>query len=452
MNLPALIASLGLVAAVFVFTYYKLFWKPKRLQKIWQQIQAGDTRNSIRNLRTLIIKQGGSVDAHYLLAECYRREGNCQMAVVEYRFCLKIGRKPTLTTVKNIREGLVECYLKLRKLDEALAELLELSRREPKNHLYLYEIARIFYLKGNLEQAVSYFDRSIKVNPTHAPSLSYLGMIMFNANQVKEAIVYLSRAAKYDPRNYQAHYYLGRLYMDGRDFNRAITYFEAAQRSPDYRARAFLQKGICYRELDEFENAVQEMKKAIASARSKDQRLLLAAKYILAALYESRGKLAESIEQWEGIFRIDAGYRDVARKLEKHQSLRTDDNMKDYLVSPLPVFEGMCLDMIKHLGYDMIDIKHVSSGVSRIVATPSSTAIRSGRRQFVYVKVYRDAINLGLNEIKALQEEARNLRCSHAVCISPAVFRKEAVEYASGRPIELIGGERLSQILADVRG
>ncbi len=452
MNLPALIVSLSIAAAISFFAYYKLFWKPKRLQKIWQQIQAGDTRSSIRHLRTLIIKRGGSVDAHYLLAECYRREGNCQMAVVEYRFCLKIGKKPTLTALKNIREGLVECYLKLRKFDEALSELLELSRREPKNHFYLYEIARILYLRGNLEQAVAYFDRAVKVNPVHAPSLSYLGMIMFNASRLKEAIVYLSRAVKYDPRNYQAHYYLGRLYMDGRDFNRALTYFEAAQRSPEYRVRAFLQKGICYRELDEFENAAQELKKAITSARGKDQRLLLAAKYILAALFESRGKLAEAIEQWEGIFRIDAAYRDVARKLEKHQALRTDDNMKDYLVSPLPVFEGMCLDIVKHLGYDMVEIKHVSSAVSRIVATPSSPAMRSGRRQFVYVKMYRDAVNLGLNAVKSLLEEARNLRCSQAVCVSPASFRKEAVEFSSGRPIELIGAERLSQILASVRG
>jgi tetratricopeptide (TPR) repeat protein len=452
MSLPAIIFGIGIICALSVFIYLKLFWKPKRLQKIWQQIQAGETRSSIRNLRTIIVKQGGSVDAHYMLAECYRHEGNCQMAVVEYRFCLKINRKPLITTMTAVREGLVDCYLKLKKIDEALSELLELSRNDTKNPRYLFEIARIFYRKGNLEQAVSYFDRTVKVDPTHAPSLSYLGMIMFSANQVKEALSYLTRAVKYDPKNYQAHYYLGRLYMDGRDFNRALTYFDAAQRSPDFRVRAFLQKGICYRELDEFDNAVDELKKGVASARGKDQRILLATKYILAALFESRGKLAEAVEQWEGIYRIDAAYRDVARKLEKYQALRTDDNMKDYLVSPIPVFEGMILDIVKQLGYDMVELKHINSGISRVVATPAVSSVRTPRRQFVYIKIYRDAVTLGLNAVRTLLDEAKSNRCTKAVLVSPSSFGPDAIEYAQNRQIDLIGGEQLSEILAAVRG
>lgn len=451
MNLTAIVAGLIIIGLLFVFTYFKFFRKPKKLQRIWGQIQAGDTRNSIRQLKTIIIKQGGSIDAHFLLAECYRREGNCQMAVVEYRFCLKIRKKPYLTSLTVIREGLVECYLKLHKQDEALAELLELVRVEPKNHLYLFEIAKIFYNKGNLEQAVMYFDKTIKINPTHSTSLGYLGMIMYHANQVKEAVVYLTRAAKYDPRNFAAYYYLGRLYMDGRDFPKAITYFDASQRSSEYRIRAFLQKGICYREMDEFENAVDEFKKGISSSTGKDQRALLATKYILALLYESRGKLVDAIEQWEGIYKIDIKYKDVAKKLEKYHDLRADDNMKDFLVSPLPVFEGICLDIIKSLGYDMVDMKHVKASITKVIAAPRATTIRTVKRQYVYIKIYRDAVSLGLHAVKTLLEEAKNSRCGKALCISPVAFRPEAIEFAIPRQIDLIGGEQLSKILSKTR-
>jgi tetratricopeptide (TPR) repeat protein len=451
MNYTAFIVGFAVIAALFVFVYLKLFKKPKKLQRIWTQIQAGDTKNSIRHLKTIIYKQGGSVDAHYLLAECYRRERNCQIAVVEYRYCMKIGKKPFLTTDKGIREGLVECLLKLNKDDEALTELLELERIEPRNDEYLIAIAKIFYKKGNLEQSVTYFDRTVKANPANEEALGYLGMIMYHANQIKEAVTYLTKAVKYNPRNYRAYYYLGRLYMDGRDFPRAITYFEASQRSPEYRIRAYLQKGICYRDMDEINNAIEEYKKGIAAATGKDQSLLLATKYMLANLYESRGKLAEAIEQWEGINKIDRGYKDVPKKLEQYQDLRADDNMKDFLVSPLPVYEGICLDIIKHLGYDISDMKHVKSGITTILAMPKPSVMRNVKRQRVYIKVYRDAITLGLTVVKKLLEEAKALRCQKAVCISPLNFRPDAQEFSMTRQIDLIGGDRLSKILNEIK-
>jgi tetratricopeptide (TPR) repeat protein len=451
MNYMAFVIGFIVLAALFIFVYFKLFKKPKKLQRIWEQIQAGDSKNSIRHLKTIIYKQGGSVDAHFLLAECYRREGNCQVAVVEYRYCMKIGKKPFLTTEKAIREGLVECLLILNKENEALTELLELERQEPKNHEYLVAIAKIFYKKGNLEQAVTYFDRTIKSNPTHEEALGYLGMIMYHANQIKEAITYLTKAVKQNPRNYRSYYYLGRLYMDGRDFARAITYFEASQRSPEFRIRAYLQKGTCYREMDEINNAIEEYKKGIAAATGKDQPMLLATKYMLADLYETRGKLAEAIEQWEGINRTNSAYKDVPKKLDQYQDLRADDNMKDFLVSPLPVYEGICLDIIKHLGYEISDMKHIKASITTILAMPKPSVMRNVKRQRVYIKIYRDAVALGLNVVKKLLEEAKALRCQKAVCISPLNFRPEAMEFSMTRQIDLLGGDDLSRILSAIK-
>jgi len=452
MSLQLLLIGIIVIGIIIFITYIKIFRKPKKLQRILEQIKAGDVGNSIRNLRTHIIKHGGSIDAHALLAECYRKQGNCGMAAVEYRSCLKTNKRPSLMTTVAIREGLVDCLLRLNKEEEALSELLELSRQDPKNYRYLFEIAKIFYNRGNLEQAVTYFDKTVKYNPSHGPSLGYLGVIMYHASKVREAVVYLTQAVKYDKRNYRAYYFLGRLYMDGRDFPRAITYFEASQRSPEYRVRAYLQKGSCYREMAEYENAVDEYKKGIASATAKDQSVLLASRYALAHLYESRGKLADAIEQWEAITRINGNYKDVQRKLDEYQDLRADDNMKDFLVSPAPVFEGICLEVVRHLGYDITDIRHQSSSITNIIAFPRLSSMRSISRQYVYFKIYRDAVSLGLNAVKTLLEEAKKVRCVKAVCISPFKFRPEAADFASPRQIDLIGGEQLSNILKEIRG
>ena len=57
-----------------------------------------------------------------------------------------------------------------------------------------------------------------------------------------------------------------------------------------------------------------------------------------------------------------------------------------------------------------------------------------------------------LNAMKTLLEEAKKVRCSKAICISPFKFRPEALEFALPRQIDLIGGEKLSKILKEIRG
>jgi tetratricopeptide (TPR) repeat protein len=442
----------GIAALLFLFVYIFLavFKKPKKLNRIWEAVQAGETRDSIRELKSIMMKQGGSVDTHFLLAECYRREGNCQMAVVEYRYCLNTRKKPTLATDTVIRNGLVECYFKLDKEDDALAELLELVKGDPGNADYLLKIAKLFYNRGNLEQAVTYFDRTLRADPASAESLSYLGMIMFQAHQYKEALVYLNRVLKFEPKDSRAHYYLGRLYRESKDWQKALYHFETAQISPEYRMRTFIQKGYCHKEMNEPESAVEEFKKGILSAKGRDMNLLLLARYAIAATYETAGKLADAIEQWEEINKVNPRYRDVLQKLDQYKDLRGDDNLKDFLVSPAPHFEELCRRIMKHLGLEILELKLAKTSLATAIAIPREADKRTIMRQRVYCKINRDAVNFGIAEVKQVIEEAKTLRCTRAIYVSPMSFGKDAIEFSSGRQITLIGGKELSHLLGEM--
>jgi len=447
-----LVLASGIAALLFIFVYIYLsvFRTPKKLQKIWEQIQAGEGRSSIRELKGFIMKHGGSVDTHFLLAECYRREGNFQMAVVEYRYCLNTRKKPTFANEKTIRDGLVECFFKLGKEDEALAELLELVKGDPNNAEYLLKIAKLFYARGNLEQAVTFFDRTVRADPSSSESLSFLGMIMFQAHQYKEALLYLNRVLKFDQKNPRAHYYLGRLYRENKECQKALTHLAIAQGSPEYRTRVIIQKGNCYREMNENESAVEEFRKAILTARGKDSNLLLLARYSLADIFEIQGKLTDAIEQWEEINKINPRYRDTLQKLDQYKDLRGDDNLKDFLVSPAPLFEENCRYIIKHLGFEFLEVKLVKTSLLTAVAVPIDMDTRVIMRQRVYIKVNRDVTPLGVGEVKQLIEEAKALRCARAIYIAPMNFSKDAVDFTAGRHITLIGGKELSDLLSDL--
>ena len=126
--------------------------------------------------------------------------------------------------------------------------------------------------------------------------------------------------------------------------------------------------------------------------------------------------------------------------------------MKDFLVSPAPMFEGICVEIVRYLGYDIVDIRHQTSSITNVICIPRMDSLRPISRQYVYFKIYREALSLGLSAVKTLLEEAKKLRCVKAVCISPFKFRPEAVEFSLSRQIDLIGGDRLSQILREIRG
>ena len=453
MNIPLIVTTSIVASFLIIFAYIRLFRKPKKLQIIWDKIKAGDTRSSIRNLKSIIHRQGGSADIHFLLAECYRLEKRYKMAVPEYRYCLAIRKRPFVTSEKEIREGLLKCLIKLNKEVETIEELIELSKITTNNAHYLFRIAKIFFSKGDLEHAVTYFDRTLRAAPEHVESLTYLGLIMFHANQTKEAVAYLTKAVQVDPKNYRSYYFLGRLYKDGRAFTKAIICFETAQASPKFKVRALFQKGICYTELNETDKAIEEYKKGLSySTGTENTHLLLASKHALAGLYEKKGKFNEAIEQWEDIYNKNSSYRDVAEKLEDYHTIRADDNIKDFMVDSKQAFEETCIEITDYLEYEILEINHLSTSITNILALPNQVLLLNLRRQRVLIKIYRDAIGLGANIVKNLIEEANHLSCAKSICISPINFRPDAEEIAAEREMDLIGGDRLIKILTAIKG
>jgi tetratricopeptide (TPR) repeat protein len=276
---------------------------------------------------------------------------------------------------------------------------------------------------------------------------------MFHASQTKEAVVYLTKAVQADPNNYRAYYFLGRLYKDGRAFTKAIICFETAQASPKFKVRALFQKGICYTELNESDKAIKEYQNGLSySTGTENNDLLLASKHALAGLYEKKGEFNEAIELWEDIHDINSSYRDVAQKLEDYRTIRTDDNIKDFMVDSKRAFEETCIEISDYLGYEILEINHLSASITNILTLPKQMLLLNLRRQRVLIKIYRDAIALGAIVIKNLIEEANNLSCAKAVCISPINFKPDAEEIATEREIDLIGGDGLIKVLTAIKG
>lgn len=98
-------------------------------------------------------------------------------------------------------------------------------------------------------------------------------------------------------------------------YKSALAQFESVAADPAFALRAHAQSGLCLRAIGRLDDAVTAFKKALAltGTSTKDTVQLL---YVLGRTLEALGRIAESLEAYRWLRREDAGYRDVADRIE----------------------------------------------------------------------------------------------------------------------------------------
>lgn len=101
----------------------------------------------------------------------------------------------------------------------------------------------------------------------------------------------------------------------------AIEQFEMASTELTLAVKAYAQMGMCYKMSGRYEDAIAALRKALKAtpASPKETVQIL---YVLGRALESLGRVAETLEAYRWIRREDAGYRDVAQRIERLSSRR----------------------------------------------------------------------------------------------------------------------------------
>jgi len=78
-------------------------------------------------------------------------------------------------------------------------------------------------------QAVTYYQKALKLRPRHAPALFGLGRIFYYSGQICLAEQYLQQTVAAEPGHFNAFFYLGKLYLDRGRVEDALTAFRNAE-------------------------------------------------------------------------------------------------------------------------------------------------------------------------------------------------------------------------------
>jgi len=122
------------------------------------------------------------------------------------------------------------------------------------------------------------------------------------------------RVEKY-PTDLAIRFEMGQLYFQTGKINEAIAEFQKAQQNPHKRLVAMSCLAQCFAKKKMFDLAARTLQNAIKEKIVfDDEKKDLV--YNLGSVLESMGKKEEAIEQFKLIYEMDAGYKDVAAKMD----------------------------------------------------------------------------------------------------------------------------------------
>jgi tetratricopeptide (TPR) repeat protein len=422
---------------------------PKKIDELARMVETGQTKLAIKKLNELLEKDDRNPYAHYLLAEAYIKEGNPQYAIIEYRQVVKFAFYDDRVKENEVRSKLARLYKDRKSFEEAKKEYLILTKLDSANFENYYELGQIFFNVGVTDKAVSFFKKSIALNPKHADSFYNLGQIYYRFNTHADAKQMFLEVIKLDPQNVRAHYFLGLVLRQQGDFEWAIKEFEIAQKSEELKVKCFLAKGSCYMERGQYPKALMEFERGIKFARrGSDTELNL--RYFMAESQEKMRDVPSAIHNWERISEVNQNFRDVPDKLRYYAEFRQDDRIKDFLIAGLSQFEHQSRKIVESMGHKISDVDIISDVEIELIAVESDGKWRNARQTNKIIRIIRTTDTVQEKLLRKMHENMKTRNATRIMIITTGDFSQQAQDFANTRPIELFGKAELVNLLRKI--
>jgi len=107
-------------------------------------------------------------------------------------------------------------------------------------------LGKTYYTNGNLDGAISCFDKAIQLKPDYAEAYNNRGNAYDDKGDHDRAITDYDKAIQLDPNGAEPYFNRGLAFSNKGDLDKAIhDYDQAIQLKPDY-AKAYYNRGVSY--------------------------------------------------------------------------------------------------------------------------------------------------------------------------------------------------------------
>lgn len=442
--IAVMVVGIGFLS-VFII---KSLLQPKKIDGIKKLVKQGKYAQAEKLAKAVIQKDPRDFLAHYYLGRAYLAENKNELALMEYKNVAQNAIFGADIPEAQFRTQLANLYMRFNQPEEALKEYLLLTKLEPSNAEHFFNAGKIYDQQGHANMAMGFYQKTIQFNKKHVKAHAAMGLLLFRGKSIKEAKKEIDTAIQLSPETFSTYYYLGKILKESKDYPGAVKAFEKALRDPEYKQRALLERGSCFMMANAVDKAMAEFDRAIKASKNERSNETLYARYFLASCYEKNRNLDRAIEQWQIIYQNNKNFRDVGTKLNEYKELQANDSLKEYMTCTQEEFAEICKKTLAVIGLQAQSHEGKKWGLQYMATDTKESDWKSVRKQMTLICFFRETDPLEDTVVRKLLDEAKKVGCVKLIVCTSSGFTSTATGFAESRPIELIGREKLEQILA----
>lgn len=251
---------------ITLFAWLFVFQLQAQEKKIIHWLQKAESYNAQQQLQKAndcymkVIELDSTITGVYLnMGSNFHALANYQQAINCYNKGIAID-----SSESGFYNNRANSYLKLNEFEKAINDNQTAVRLTKKwTDTLAFNIGNIYWKWGKLDSALTYYNRSIAINPVKTNAYtnkSFVYLEMGDFIHAKEAIL---TALNIEPQSYSNLNNLGYIYFKLGDIEQAINYIERSKSINPQNAWVYRNLGLIYQSKQQKEKACANLKKAI---------------------------------------------------------------------------------------------------------------------------------------------------------------------------------------------
>ncbi len=269
-------------------------------------------------------------------------KGEWETAIQLFRQAMKYSiDTPETTILLSVSTGLCHAYLGNYERVVEYIDPIDASKIAWTDFTMIYELARAYGVTGDIERAISYFEKArallpdqasehnfdslleslykIRATSTSGPISLQTCILLYEAtrdyetNNVQTGIRKLQRALELDPMEPAIYHHLGIGLVRQQQFEDAVNMLERGlDLNPDNEQAQFAL-GNAYFHLGMYDQALEAYKKTLHLDPHN-----IDAYYHLGLVYEKQGEIDTAKEYWEDVLKVNPHHKEVLQSLGRY--------------------------------------------------------------------------------------------------------------------------------------
>ncbi|EAS05392.2 tetratricopeptide repeat protein (macronuclear) [Tetrahymena thermophila SB210] len=169
----------------------------------------------------------------------------------------------------GVANNLSVCYMNMEMYEEAKECIHYAEKLCPSNVVILNNVAQIYELTKDLQNATKYHKMSYQLNPKFSQTCYQYGLFMIDNGFEKEAIQILEKGLNENPDCYMIYEQLVQLLYEKEDYEKCLQYLEKGIQLNPNDPRFYVSTGSFYFNSAEYGHAIKNLKNALVILENK---------------------------------------------------------------------------------------------------------------------------------------------------------------------------------------